>query len=1132
MNIKATLSFASLLLLLLVSCQREETGMAPEDVSTVKAGLGEMIISAEMAEESTPDTRTVLILDESVSPAKQRLYWLPNDTIKVFSAGESAMFVSMNTEPSRKAKFRGQVSFIIGDDGESEKDYVWGLYPYREDARYYSPDGSSENALLITRLPDVQTGKPGSFDSGLATMIGRSESLTLSYKAAYSGVFVRFNRNDVVSVTLKGRHDEVLAGQFALGLDGSLNPYVDGILRGSRSVTVNAPNGGTFEPGQNYYLITLPDVQLEEGYSLTVTRSDGMVATFNSLTNIHDLPMNGCRSFTNPLDTYIENEANIASGRSTGWKSGNKITYTTSFPDTLRFYSQKWGSNVRLISNQLISEDPANGRYTYEMVFEKPITEIPYEAFYDRENGVYNTSLVEVILPETLTKIGGCAFMHCENLESVTFGNSLRTIEGGAFYDCPLTSLTLPESLTELDGDAFFSGDNYSTYTSVNIPASLTSLSQNPFSGCPNLAAFTGDSPLISADGRCLVDSDGTMYSFAGGGLTEYTVPAGVKKIESYTFCDVGLESVTFPEGLQTFETYTICYSHDLESITIPSSVTTMYATTFLAVNSLKKITMKGSTPPEIKSRFSSSYNIVDSEKLQDPDLVIEIPGAGAGRYTYNTGTNKWYDLRSHYMVYQADSEIWIHDQNNSLDSYYFVGDLSGNGEYNEISENGLTSNAGNVVMPLSPKQAIPQSILDQYGDNLRIKVYSLPDGQPIVRMPDYGLSDQYPGTSGGSQAERVDWASLPKTVTEIGQKAFMGCSNLLIVPFCEDHMVSIGNDAFNGCSSMKLYEYDSPIPSNGLFYTFFDLESIGERAFMNCTSLNWPMMCHHLMTIGESAFEGSSLYGFIFNGVTDLGKSAFKNCTNLHIYDTGCVIGGSMTEIKESTFEGCSTLKKLRIAGGSPITSIGQNAFKGCTSLETLGYAGSDSYVEGVAQLPTVERLTSSQTFYHTNIKVLKFPDLKYINGTIEFSYSPINQLELPSLEYASSNAFLYMPDLEELYLPSIKTLGTDMFTPGVLLKLHLGPNISSLNNRLWGYGSSPTTFEVELYLDRVTPPSVSEDTFDCRKSGGGNQILAVRAVYVPSGSVNAYRQSTAWATALAVAGATTDVIQAMPTN
>ena len=192
-------------LALLAGCQIQDIDIKTAEEQNRE--LREVTITADIsegAETVDPATRTTVIFEGT----KLKTHWTPGDRIKVFSLGESTMFTSTNTEPSRKAQFRGTVSMIVGDDGESGINYLWGLYPYREDATYSEPDGEGQSAtaVITTTVPDLQRGKADSFNNDIATMIGRSESLTISYKNAYSGVYVRFNKDDVISVTLKGLH--------------------------------------------------------------------------------------------------------------------------------------------------------------------------------------------------------------------------------------------------------------------------------------------------------------------------------------------------------------------------------------------------------------------------------------------------------------------------------------------------------------------------------------------------------------------------------------------------------------------------------------------------------------------------------------------------------------------------------------------------------------------------------------------------------------------------------------------------------------------------------------------------------------------------------------------------------------
>jgi len=87
---------------------------------------------------------------------------------------------------------------------------------------------------------------------------------------------------------------------------------------------------------------------------------------------------------------------------------------------------------------------------------------------------------------------------------------------------------------------------------------------------------------------------------------------------------------------------------------------------------------------------------------------------------------------------------------------------------------------------------------------------------------------------------------------------------------------------------------------------------SIGERAFVECTSLT-------RITIP--------------NSVTSIGDSAFIDCTSL----TGVTIPNSVTSIGDGAFVGCTGLTGITIPDS--VTSIGSSAFIGCTSLISVTF-------------------------------------------------------------------------------------------------------------------------------------------------------------------------------------------------
>lgn len=111
-----------------------------------------------------------------------------------------------------------------------------------------------------------------------------------------------------------------------------------------------------------------------------------------------------------------------------------------------------------------------------------------------------NTTLTNVVLPETITSIDKEAFQGCSALESVNFPVHVMSINENAFKNCSsLKSIDLPEYLTTINHSAF---ENCSTLETVWIPHGVTTLGYDVFSGCISLKTAYIPSTVSSMGGR------------------------------------------------------------------------------------------------------------------------------------------------------------------------------------------------------------------------------------------------------------------------------------------------------------------------------------------------------------------------------------------------------------------------------------------------------------------------------------------------------------------------------------------------------------------------------------------------------------------------------------------------------
>ena len=101
----------------------------------------------------------------------------------------------------------------------------------------------------------------------------------------------------------------------------------------------------------------------------------------------------------------------------------------------------------------------------------------------------YNTGIDTLIIPESVIEIGKNAFSSCDSLQYVSFPNTIRQIGERAFCGCSnLQEITLPHSLTTIKAESFRA---CSSLQKIIIPNSVTKIEQYSFEGCTGLRKIT-----------------------------------------------------------------------------------------------------------------------------------------------------------------------------------------------------------------------------------------------------------------------------------------------------------------------------------------------------------------------------------------------------------------------------------------------------------------------------------------------------------------------------------------------------------------------------------------------------------------------------------------------------------------
>ena len=160
----------------------------------------------------------------------------------------------------------------------------------------------------------------------------------------------------------------------------------------------------------------------------------------------------------------------------------------------------------------------------------------------------------------------------------------------------------------------------------------------------------------------------------------------------------------------------------------------------------------------------------------------------------------------------------------------------------------------------------------------------------------------------------------IPDSVTSIGNYAFVGCTSLTSITI-PNTVTNIGNCAFRGCTNLTSIS----IPNS--------VTNIGDYAFYNCANLTSITIPDCVATIGDFAFGYCENLTSIAipDSVISIGDYAFSSCSNLTSVD----FGDGVTSIGDFAFASCTSLASVAVPYN--VTSIGGNAFSACKSLVSV---------------------------------------------------------------------------------------------------------------------------------------------------------------------------------------------------
>ena len=249
---------------MLCGCQKNDVREHVQDCEVFQATI-----------EDVASTRTVMDADNNI-------LWSAGDQIVVFKMVSLGMKYQITEESVGKTSARFVKNSNDGSDdfyAGTEWDHNVAYYPYSDAVE--AEKSGSDYTLNVT-LPSDQTYAPDSFGNGAMAMVAVSEDNNFTFRNVLGGMKLQLKGTQAVtSIVLEGKNSEKLSGAATVtAYTDETKPAITMSDGASTSVTLDCGSGVQLnESTATEFIIALPPVTFSQGFTVTVTDSDGKTYT-------------------------------------------------------------------------------------------------------------------------------------------------------------------------------------------------------------------------------------------------------------------------------------------------------------------------------------------------------------------------------------------------------------------------------------------------------------------------------------------------------------------------------------------------------------------------------------------------------------------------------------------------------------------------------------------------------------------------------------------------------------------------------------------------------------------------------------------------------------------------------------
>jgi hypothetical protein len=671
------------------------------------------------------------------------------------------------------------------------------------------------------------------------------------------------------------------------------------------------------------------------------------------------------------------------------------------------------------------------------------------------------SSLTGVTIPDSVTNIGLLSFDRCDHLTRVAIPDSVTTIEYSAFNEClSLPEVTFPASLTTVGVAAFANCDSL---TNISIPGSLTNIGEFAFGACHGLIGFTvddGNSLYTDVDGVLFNHDRTILVQYPAGRAGPYSMPSGTTAIGGTAFDGCGkLTDITVPDSVTSIGHTAFYGCVNLARLTIPNRVTSIGSYAFGACGSLASLTIPSGVT------YIGEYTFSWSTNLTNVTFSGNITAIGDGAFSLCTAM-------VNLIIPGSVTSLgnYVFQECTRLKGVYFLGDQPtvGGSAFEDASDavvyyargrtgwgatfGGRPTAVWDVSMPYDYEVVNGTiTILKYTGADVAVVIPDTIEGLAVARIKESAFLN----------LTNLVSVTIPATVTDIGDRAFSGCTGLEGVYF-QGGPPTLGAQVFPGDDSATVY-YRPEVTGWDTTFGGLPTEPLVPYRYR---------IDHGTVTITEYTGDSgvvqipATIAGL---PVTSIADSAFDRVQRL----TEVTIPDSVTSIGDSAFAECTSLTRITLGNG--VRSIGAWAFNYCIQLTSVHLPATVTLIKDFAffHCPSLAEITvDGQNVNYSSVggvlfdkgqtKLIQCPggksgDFAIPEGVIEIA--PY------SFEWCTGVTSVTMPD-------TVTSIGDQAFAIcGNLVSITLSRNISTIGSLVFGQCTNLAVVFIPTSVTNIGP-------------------------------------------------------------